>query len=82
MPEYDSEKYQSRKLIWNISKLIHLLMKIVYSLIHDKFIKFVNDKIVEWNNKSGERSGKKFYVLNTMVQTFKETSLMSSTTAC
>ena len=51
---------------------------LVNSLITDKFRQFVNDRIVECNEKVDEKRGNKFPVLATMAKIFKDTKLVSS----
>ena len=47
-------------------------------MISDKFSRFINEKIIEWNDKMGQKRGNKFPVLSQMAKMFKETTLVSS----
>ena len=78
MPDYESEKYPSRKWICNVGGLLVLTKSIVNSLIHDQFKGFVNEKITENNDQIDRKEGNKFSVLPSMTKIFKETNFVSS----
>ena len=78
MPDYESEKYSSRKWICNVGKLLVTIKYIVNSLIHDQFKRFVNKKIVESNDKIDRKEGNRFPVLPSIAKIFNETNFVSS----
>ena len=78
MPEYNCEKYPSRKWIWNVSKYWLSSFYLVNSLIQDKFRQFVNEKIIENNKRSDDIKGNKFAVLPLMAKAFADTKFISS----
>ena len=78
MPNYESEKYPSRKWICNVGGLLVLTKSIVNSLIHDQFKGFVNEKITENNDQIDRKEGNKFSVLPSMTKFFNETNFVSS----
>ena len=63
LPEYECEKYLSRKWIWNVDMLDDYAIWIVNSLIHNKFKDFVNGKITEINNRIDHKKGSRSSVL-------------------
>ena len=69
--------HQENVYVMLVSKLM-LNFCSVNSLIPDKFNKFVNDIVIQSNNKIDEKKGNKFLVLHSMAKMFRETSLVSS----
>ena len=58
--------------------LTEFLFNIFYSLLGNRFKQFVNNKIVESNNKLDDRKGSKFSVLPSMAKVFAESKFISS----
>ena len=69
--------HQENGYVMLVSKLM-INFYSVNSLIPDKFNKFVNDIVIQSNNKIDEKKGNKFPVLHSMAKMFRETSLVSS----
>ena len=78
MPEYECEKYHSRKWIWNVSEFLMYHLSIVNSLIQDRFKQFVDGKLTESNDKIDKKHENKFSVLPVMAKVFAETKFISS----
>ena len=58
-----------------LASLTEFLFNIVYSLLGDRFKQFVNNKIMESNNKLDDRKGNKFSVLPSMAKVFADSNL-------
>ena len=78
MPEYECEKYPSRKWIWNVSEFLMYHLSIINSLIQDRFKQFVDGKLTETNEKIDKKHENKFSVLPVMAKVFAETKFISS----
>ena len=58
--------------------LIEFYFNMVYSLLGDEFKQYIENKIVESNNKIDNMKGNKFSVLTSMAKVFAETKFNSS----
>ena len=63
-------------------KLLLILFYLVCTLISDRFHDFIEQKIVESNNKNDQKTNSKFSVLPSFAKVFDETNFVSSEIVC